>query len=86
MFPVPSNLKFCTSRFLGIAIVEISICIENRVADEKVLNSFFQGIVEDYCEKFDELIHSRREGNGHRERYKKLLKLKDDWNVNKEAT
>ncbi|NET16239.1 MAG: hypothetical protein F6K08_27140 [Okeania sp. SIO1H6] len=71
---------------MGIAIVEISICIENRVADEKVLNSFFQGIVEDYCEKFDELIHSRREGNGHRERYKKLLKLKDDWNVNKEAT
>ncbi|NES01373.1 MAG: DUF4760 domain-containing protein [Okeania sp. SIO2F4] len=47
-------------------LVEISICIENRVADEKVLKSFFQGIVEDYCEKFDELIHSRREGNGHR--------------------
>ncbi|MDY7003334.1 MAG: DUF4760 domain-containing protein [Cyanobacteriota bacterium] len=61
-------------------LVEIAICIENGIADEDVLKSFFRGIVQDYCEKFDDLIHSRRKGNGHQERYKKLLELANQWN------
>ncbi|MDJ0554565.1 MAG: DUF4760 domain-containing protein [Microcoleaceae cyanobacterium MO_207.B10] len=67
-------------------LVEISICIENRVADEKVLKSFFQGIVEDYCEIFYDLIHFRREGKGNPERYKKLIELRSKWNGSAEKT
>ncbi|NEO54330.1 MAG: DUF4760 domain-containing protein [Okeania sp. SIO3B5] len=67
-------------------LVEIAICVENGIADEDVLKSFFQEIVEDYCEKFYDLIHFRSEGKGHPKRYKKLLELRSKWNGSGEKT
>ena len=79
------NKRYKATKILNF-LVEIAVCIEKEIADEDVLKSFFEVIVDDYCDKFDDLIHSRREGNGHRERYKKLVELNNKWNGSRETT
>lgn len=79
------NKRYKATKILNF-FVEIAICIENEIADEDVLKTFFQAIVCDYCEKFHDLIYFRRQGNGHIERYKKLVELKNKWNGSRETT
>ena len=79
------NERYKATKVLNF-FVEIAICIENEIADEAVLKSFFEVIVRDYCNKFHELIYYRRQGNGYIERYQKLVELKNKWNGSREIT
>ena len=79
------NKRYKATKILNF-FVEIAICIENEIADEAVLKSFFEVIVRDYCDKFHAFIYYRRQGNEYINRYQKLVELTNKWNGSRETT
>jgi hypothetical protein len=64
-------------------LTEMSLYIEKGYVDEDFLKSYFQLIVEDYCEEFHALINQRRGYRHNKDIYKRLIDINERWKLTK---